>query len=103
MSRAPNGDVKSYDGSGKWFKVYDSTLCSDPSAITTSSWCAWGKNGLEFTIPSRLPKGEYLVRPQHIGLHESQGDGKGAQYYYSCAQVKITANAGGGESSNMGP
>ena len=27
MSKAPNG-VKDYDGSGEWFKVYESKLCS---------------------------------------------------------------------------
>jgi hypothetical protein len=94
MSKAPSAGVKSYDGSGNWFKAFDSTLCSAPTDITTTSWCSYGQAGINFTIPTRLPDGEYLIRPQHIGLHESQGDGKGAQYFYSCAQVKITGNSG---------
>lgn len=98
MSRAPSDDAKSYDGSGDWFKAFDSTLCTGTSALTTTSWCSWGKNYVEFEIPKRLPDGEYLIRPQHIGLHESQGNGKGAQYFYSCAQVKISGNSNGGES-----
>ncbi|KAK4556830.1 hypothetical protein LTR86_005810 [Recurvomyces mirabilis] len=92
MSKAP-GDVKAYDGSGDWFKAFDSTLCSSPSTITTTAWCSYKQPGVEFVVPDRLPAGEYLIRPQHIGLHESQGDGKGAQYFYSCAQVKIESSS----------
>lgn len=39
MSKAP-GSVTEYDGSGEWFKVYQSILCTPPSgdSILTDAW-----------------------------------------------------------------
>lgn len=85
MSKAP-GSVDTYDGSGDWFKVYETGLCgSNPGS--DGNWCSWQKDRLEFTIPENIPAGEYLVRAEHIGLHEAfQGR---AQFYMECAQLKI--------------
>ncbi|KAH7305598.1 hypothetical protein B0I35DRAFT_413967 [Stachybotrys elegans] len=91
MSKAP-GSVNSYDGSGDWFKVYESGLCgSNPGR--DADWCTWQKDRIEFTIPQGTPPGEYLVRWEHIGLHEGHV-GK-AQFYMECAQIKITGNGNG--------
>lgn len=89
MSRAPGDDVKSYDGSGDWFKVSEQLLCADPSndGILTESWCIWGDDRIEFTLPARIPAGEYLVRVEHIAIHGAHvGE---AEFYYACAQVKV--------------
>ncbi|KAK3643835.1 hypothetical protein LTR56_009929 [Elasticomyces elasticus] len=117
MSKAPSNEVKSYDGSGDWFKVreayvypcaspetianhftrYLSTLCTPVAGnddILTTAWCTWGQDGIEFVVPSRLPDGEYLTRVEHIPLHGAQGSSTGAEYYYSCAQLKIEGNTG---------
>jgi len=84
-------DVKSDDGSGDWFKIRDSLFCADPGndGALTTSWCTWGEPGIEFTIPDTIPDGEYLVRVEHIPLHGAQGTSTGAEYYYSCGQLKV--------------
>lgn len=91
MSKAP-GSVDTYDGSGDWFKVYETGLCgSNPGS--DGNWCSWQKDRLEFTIPENIPAGEYLVRAEHIGLHEAfQGR---AQFYMECAQLKIEGSGTG--------
>ncbi|KAF2837970.1 lytic polysaccharide monooxygenase [Patellaria atrata CBS 101060] len=95
MSKAP-GAVSTYDGSGDWFKVYETGLCNANSPGQDGSWCSWQKDRLEFTIPKTVPPGEYLVRVEHIGLHEAF---KGrAQFYMECAQLKISGSGGGNPS-----
>lgn len=91
MSKAPNG-VATYDGSGDWFKVYETGLCRG-NAASDGNWCSYGKDRLEFTIPPKTPPGEYLVRIEHIGLHE--GHRNRAQFYITCAQLKISGPGGG--------
>ena len=93
MSRAPDGvNVAAYDGSGEWFKAWETGLCGT-RANSDGSWCSYNKDRLEFTIPEKIPPGEYLVRVEHIGLHEAF---KGrAQLYMECFQLRI-AGAGGG-------
>jgi len=84
-------DVKSDDGSGDWFKIRDSLFCDNPGndGALTTAWCTWGEPGIEFTIPDTIPDGEYLVRVEHIPLHGAQGSSDGAEYYYSCGQLKV--------------
>jgi len=91
MSKAP-GSVSTYDGSGDWFKVYETGLCRG-GANTDGNWCSYNKDRLEFTIPAKTPPGEYLVRIEHIGLHE--GHRNRAQFYITCAQLKIDGPGGG--------
>jgi hypothetical protein len=88
-------DVKSYDGSGDWFKVRDALFCSSPQndGALKNAWCTWGQPGIEFTVPDTIPDGEYLVRVEHIPLHGAQGTSTGAEYYYSCAQLKVEGSA----------
>ncbi|KAL2122257.1 hypothetical protein VTJ04DRAFT_2712 [Mycothermus thermophilus] len=91
MSKAP-GSVNNYDGSGDWFKVYETGLCRGGGNVDTN-WCSYYKDRLEFTIPPKTPPGEYLVRIEHIGLHE--GHVNRAQFYITCAQLKIEGPGGG--------
>ncbi|KAK0732171.1 glycoside hydrolase [Lasiosphaeris hirsuta] len=91
MSKAPEG-VDTYDGSGDWFKAYEVGLCKG-QANTDGNWCSYNKDRLEFTIPPKTPPGEYLVRIEHIGLHE--GHKSKAQFYITCAQLKINGPGGG--------
>ncbi|KAK4164051.1 putative endo-beta-1,4-glucanase D [Cladorrhinum sp. PSN259] len=94
MSKAPDG-VATYDGSGDWFKVYETGLCKG-NAASDGNWCSYNKDRLEFTIPQKTPPGEYLVRVEHIGLHE--GHVNRAQFYMTCAQLKINGPGGGNPS-----
>ncbi|KAK2810363.1 hypothetical protein FQN50_003094 [Emmonsiellopsis sp. PD_5] len=88
---ASDGDVKAYDGSGAWFKISESGAEITPEAITFPSMDA---TEYTFEIPAATPPGEYLLRIEHVGLHGASEVG-GAQFYISCAQVKIEGTGGG--------
>ncbi|TRM68648.1 glycoside hydrolase family 61 protein [Schizophyllum amplum] len=91
------GNATSYDGSGqKWFKVYDMPPVTDGGS--SISFPGADIDTITFTIPKSLPSGEYLIRAEHVALHAASEFG-GAQFYLSCAQVKVT----GGGSGSPGP
>lgn len=92
ISKAPS-DVKSYDGSGEWTKVMQSGLNNPSSPGVDTAWANWQKDRLEWTIQQSIPAGEYLVRVEHIGLHEGHV-GK-AQFYIECFQLKIESSGTG--------
>lgn len=50
------------------------------------------------TIPKNTPSGDYLLRIEHIALHQASNV-NGAQFYISCAQITVT----GGGSGSPGP
>jgi len=58
------------------------------------TWASSNKQVVSFAVPKSTPSGEYLVRVEHIALH-SAGSVGGAQFYISCAQVKVE-NGGNG-------
>jgi len=91
MSLADGGDVSSYDGSGDWFKVWESGPENGPANVD-ASWGTWQKDSMSFTIPKDIPDGEYLVRFEHVAIHENHV-GK-SQFYMECAQLSIS---GGGD------
>lgn len=83
-------DATKADGSDPWFKV--SEFGYDASNKT------WGTDLLNkdcgryhFTIPSKIPAGDYLIRAEAIALHAAAQAG-GAQLYMSCFQVKVTSS-----------
>ncbi|KAF4266506.1 hypothetical protein LV164_001696 [Aspergillus fumigatus] len=96
MSKAPSS-AKTYEGDGDWFKIHEEGVCNKNADFTKDAWCTWDKDRIEFTIPADLPDGEYLIRPEHIGLHGAH-DGQ-AEFYYTCAQVKVV----GGGTGTPGP
>ena len=91
MSKAPDS-VATYEGDGDWFKAYEVGLCGKNPG-SDGNWCSYQKDRLEFTIPPKIPPGEYLVRVEHIGLHE--GHKNRAQFYIECTQLKISGPGGG--------
>ncbi|CAI6082002.1 unnamed protein product [Clonostachys chloroleuca] len=52
----------------------------------------------EFNIPSTVPSGKYLVRIEHIGVHNAANYG-GAQFFVACGQIEVI----GGGSGSPGP
>ncbi|KAH8730439.1 glycoside hydrolase [Phaeosphaeriaceae sp. PMI808] len=68
MSKAPT-TAQAYEGEGDWFKIFEQGVCDKTKDFTRDAWCTWGKDRIEFTIPKDLPDGEYLLRPEHIGIH----------------------------------
>jgi hypothetical protein len=93
MAKVPSDKTAAtFDGSGNvWFKVYSQGATFSGGQMT---WASNGKQQVTFTLPKSLPTGEYLVRVEHIGLH-SAGSAGGAQFYISCAQIKVN-NGGSG-------
>ncbi|CAE7156892.1 unnamed protein product [Rhizoctonia solani] len=90
MAKAPS-TAATFDGSGKvWFKVYQLSAVTDGGS--SIKFPSDNLSQVTFVVPSTLPAGEYLVRIEHIALHSSSAY-PGAQFYISCAQVKVT---GGG-------
>ena len=80
MSKSPDSvPVGSYDGSGDWFKLWESGVCRG-SPGQDGNWCLWQKDRIEVALPGNIPPGEYLVRVEHIGLHEAE---KGRAQFYS--------------------
>ncbi|KAH6899217.1 glycoside hydrolase [Coprinopsis sp. MPI-PUGE-AT-0042] len=98
MAKAPSGvDVASWDGSGQvWFKVHE--IPATTNGGSSISFPSDGMKAIEFTLPSSLPSGQYLVRVENIALHSASSYG-GAQFYLSCAQINVT----GGGSGSPGP
>ncbi|KAH7328385.1 glycosyl hydrolase family 61-domain-containing protein [Stachybotrys elegans] len=81
----------SASGSG-WFKIWE-----DGYDQENNRWCVdtlvENDGLLSVTLPSGLPTGYYLVRPEVIALHAAyRGD---AQFYTSCAQIYIGDGASG--------
>lgn len=42
------------------------------SPTSTGGWPTYGKYTMEFTLPTTLEDGEYLLRGEHIGIHENR-------------------------------
>ncbi|KAF2628487.1 carbohydrate-binding module family 1 protein [Macroventuria anomochaeta] len=91
MSKAP-GSVKSYDGSGDWFKIYEEGVC-DGGDFTSTAWCDYDRDWIAAKIPKDTPNGEYLVRMEHIGVHRSHVNQP--EHYVSCLQVKVQSGGNG--------
>ncbi|CAI6092441.1 unnamed protein product, partial [Clonostachys chloroleuca] len=76
IAKAPSGTkVEEFDGLGDVrFKIYK-------------------KSRLSIKIPECVADGEYLLRLEHIALHNASQD-NGAQFYISCAQIRVTGGTG---------
>ncbi|KAJ6030245.1 hypothetical protein N7499_012663 [Penicillium canescens] len=92
MSKAPS-TAKQYQGDGEWFKIHQESVCDKNKDFTKDAWCTWDKDRIEFTIPASLPDGEYLIRPEHIGVHGAHVGQ--AEFYNTCAQVKVVGGGNG--------
>ncbi|EDU50404.1 fungal cellulose binding domain containing protein [Pyrenophora tritici-repentis] len=93
LAKVPSGKTAAtWDGSGtEWFKIYSQGPSFSGGQLT---WPSNGKTEVDVTLPKSLPSGEYLLRGEHIALH-SAGSAGGAQFYLSCAQLKVE-NGGNG-------
>ncbi|RBR17823.1 uncharacterized protein FIESC28_06262 [Fusarium coffeatum] len=80
-------DMKSDSAAGDgWFKVFE-----DGYNVKEDKWCVdrliENKGLLSVDLPTGLPAGYYLVRPEILALHSApEGD---PQFYQSCAQIFI--------------
>ncbi|KAF7555434.1 hypothetical protein G7Z17_g2131 [Cylindrodendrum hubeiense] len=94
MSKAT--DVSSYDGSGDWFKIYE-LGANFPMESSGENWLVWGKNRIDFQIPTEVPSGQYLVRIEHLALHRPSG----TEFYFNCAHVEVTNTGSALEPSDL--
>ncbi|KAJ4290479.1 hypothetical protein N0V90_010696 [Kalmusia sp. IMI 367209] len=94
ISKAPE-DVKNYDGSGDWAKIYTLSDCQTQGCGTGDGivkWATYRAQTFNFKLPAETPAGEYLLRAEGIAIHAAQKI-KGAQFYVACAQIKVTRNS----------
>ncbi|KAG9226256.1 hypothetical protein CCMSSC00406_0003135 [Pleurotus cornucopiae] len=73
-----------------WFKIYEDGY--GPGTQWAVDRLIANEGLVTFTIPECIPAGEYLLRVELIALH-SAFSYPGAQFYMSCAQIRVT---GGG-------
>ncbi|THZ13647.1 hypothetical protein D6C91_07745 [Aureobasidium pullulans] len=78
----------------KWFKIASDAVTSagvwgvdDMIKNTDSAGFGWQK----FTMPSCVAPGQYLMRVELLALHSASSEGQ-AQFYQSCAQIKVTGS-----------
>ncbi|PSN62551.1 hypothetical protein BS50DRAFT_603251 [Corynespora cassiicola Philippines] len=94
MAKVDNAASASPNGL-KWFKVYEDGLDGSGQwgvdrMISAGGW-------QDFTMPSCIAPGQYLLRAEIIALHSASKQGE-AQFYIGCAQINLTGsgtNAGG--------
>lgn len=84
-SCAPNGCVTFNSLSARWFKIQQSGLRADGTWAMKDLY-----DGLPATVslPPNLAPGEYLIRHEILALHSAQSIG-GAEFYPSCAQLRV--------------
>jgi len=96
MARVPStASLSTWDGSGDvWFKIYAEPVIKNGNQL---SWASLNKGTITANIPKSLPTGDYLLRIEHIALHQASAL-NGAQFYISCAQVHVTGGGSGSPS-----
>ncbi|KAJ2390435.1 hypothetical protein H4S02_001862 [Coemansia sp. RSA 2611] len=77
-----------------WFKIYEDGYNYEADQWAVSKVYA-NKGYWDVVIPADILAGDYLLRPEVIGLHEADrvygaDDSAGAQYYPGCARIHVT-------------
>lgn len=80
--------------SGIWTKIAEDGYSGSTWAVDT---LIANKGKYDFTLPSGLAAGKYVIRQEIIALHEADTDysvakTRGAQFYPSCVQVEVTGS-----------
>ncbi|KAI5200434.1 carbohydrate-binding module family 1 protein [Aureobasidium subglaciale EXF-2481] len=86
----------------KWFKIASDAVTSagvwgvdNMIKNTDANGFGWQK----FTMPSCIAPGQYLMRVELLALHSANSP-NGAQFYQSCAQIKVTGSGSFSPASN---
>ncbi|KAK8068920.1 hypothetical protein PG994_005536 [Apiospora phragmitis] len=90
MSQAP-GDVRDYDGSGDWFKVYQLGT-KDPWDGTDQGWLTRDRSQFTFRLPAEIAKGQYLMRIEQMAVHQPY---KAKEFFMQCAHVEVDSQYNG--------
>ncbi|KAF2686806.1 lytic polysaccharide monooxygenase [Lentithecium fluviatile CBS 122367] len=96
MARCPDRGCQDYqpNGTAIWFKIAEDGLHSTDPDWLKNVWAdthlmIYPNGGVNYTIPSCLKPGYYIVRHEIIALHSAYNEG-GAQFYPSCHQLKVS-------------
>ncbi|XXH04164.1 hypothetical protein Hte_010577 [Hypoxylon texense] len=115
LSRAPDGVAAAeYDGSGGWARIY--SLTSAPPTNSSDgdgdggeeeeeeevlTWATDNIQSFRFPLSAATPPGEYLLRAEGLALHAAHKR-DAAQFYVSCAQIRVVAPGDETSSSGVG-
>ncbi|KAL3422063.1 glycoside hydrolase family 61 protein [Phlyctema vagabunda] len=90
MLYGPISDAAQATGIGKWTKINELSYVNNTWAneIMEAQSMTY-----EFTLPSKLASGDYLLRSEMEALHSSQVIDQ-TQFYIGCAQLRITGLGG---------
>ncbi|KAK7214705.1 hypothetical protein V2G26_002708 [Clonostachys chloroleuca] len=99
MAKVPDGGkVEEFDGKGNvWFKIFQ----DEPSIVDERiRWPNFEQKQVSVKIPECIPDGEYLLRLEHIGLHDAFHE-LGAQFFISCVHLNVTGGSGSFEPASL--
>ncbi|KAF1970636.1 hypothetical protein BU23DRAFT_205702 [Bimuria novae-zelandiae CBS 107.79] len=91
LSSVPEGtDIKTYDGSGEWVKIFTLGVefRIDPTAtepMPSPFWLPFHDGKLSPKIPRQTPPGKYLLR-----IHQNWAGALPGQIYPPCAHIEVT-------------
>lgn len=79
-----------------WTKIAEAGYDSSSDTWATDDMISAGGKA-EFTLPSNIKAGKYMVRQEIIALHEADtcyatAGSRGAQFYPSCVQFEVTGS-----------
>ncbi|KAI0155227.1 glycoside hydrolase family 61 protein [Xylariaceae sp. FL1272] len=74
----------------KWFKIWEETFNPSSKQWGVDTMIANGGT-VKFQMPQCIAPGDYLMRVEILALHSAKAS-MGAQFYMSCAQLKISGS-----------
>ncbi|KAI0350297.1 hypothetical protein OH77DRAFT_1087377 [Trametes cingulata] len=98
MASCGSGGCANFDSSNaKWFKIEEAGKQKDG---TWAQAKLMQGQAADVQLPSNIAPGEYLIRHEIIALHTAMSQG-GAEFYPSCAQLKVTGSGTGTPSKTV--
>ncbi|KAI8625341.1 lytic polysaccharide monooxygenase [Xylariaceae sp. FL1651] len=85
--------------SANWFKIYEDTFNPSTKKWGVDNMVANG-GWVRFKLPSCIANGDYLLRVETLALHSAYSQGA-AQFYTSCAQIRVSGGGSTGPSSTV--
>ncbi|RDL33174.1 Endoglucanase II [Venustampulla echinocandica] len=90
MAKVDNAGTASAYNSYSWFKIAEEGLNTGSGKWAVDTMI--GNQGWwDFTMPSCIAPGQYLMRVELLALHSAYSAG-GAQFYMSCANIEVTGS-----------
>ncbi|KAG9232414.1 glycoside hydrolase [Amylocarpus encephaloides] len=90
LAKVDNAGTASNYNALSWFKVAEEGLNTQTSKWAVDSMIQ-GQGWWDFTMPSCVAPGQYLMRIELLALHSAYSV-NGAQFYVSCANIEVTGS-----------